>query len=163
MLWTRRAHQCTVFQTFKSSNENSLNSSCHFWNHKVMVYSNFASLFSVMKDNSTVFFSSNLIYLGQKEPIEVKCSEFRMVWWKFTKFHMSYLRLQVSFSLNFASLFSVTRDNFFIFIGTLKSLKICTLIGPFCAKYKTFHLKMYKEAIFYDTEVSCKIWRRTEL
>ena len=37
-----------------------------FKTKKVRVYSNFASLFSVMKDNSSVFFSSNLIYFGQK-------------------------------------------------------------------------------------------------
>ena len=53
MLCTKRAHQCTIFQTFGCSNESSPNSSCHFWNHKVRVYSNFASLFSVMKDNSS--------------------------------------------------------------------------------------------------------------
>ena len=46
------------FQTFGCSNESSPNSSCHFWNHKVRVYSNFASVFSVMKDNSSVLFSS---------------------------------------------------------------------------------------------------------
>ena len=44
------------FQTFGCFNESSPNSSCHFWNHKARVYSNFRSLFSVMKDNSSVFF-----------------------------------------------------------------------------------------------------------
>ena len=58
------------------------------------VYSIFASLFSFMKDNSVVFFSSNLIYFG-----------------KFTKSSMSYLKPHVSFSLKFASLFNVMRDN----------------------------------------------------
>ena len=54
------------------------------------------------------FFSSNLIYLGQKEPIKVKPS---VVGWRFTKFLMSCLKPQVSFSSNFASLFRVMRDN----------------------------------------------------
>ena len=58
------------------------------------VYSIFASLFSFMNDNSVFFFSSNLIYFG-----------------KFTKSFMSYLKPHVSFSLNFASLFNVMRDN----------------------------------------------------
>ena len=31
----------------------SLNSLCHFWNCKIRFYSGFASLFSVMKDNSS--------------------------------------------------------------------------------------------------------------
>ena len=63
----KRTHQCTIFQTFECCNEISPNFSCHFWNYKVRVYSNFTSMFSVMKDNSSVFFfSSNLTYFGQK-------------------------------------------------------------------------------------------------
>ena len=53
------------FQNFGCSNECSTNSSCHFWNPNVRVYSNFASMVSAMKDNSFVFLSSNLIYFGQ--------------------------------------------------------------------------------------------------
>ena len=56
MLWTKKGHQYTIFQTFECSNESLPGSSCHFLNHKVRVYSNFALLFSVMKDNSSVFF-----------------------------------------------------------------------------------------------------------
>ena len=44
-----------------------------------------------------------------------------------------------------------------------KVSKICTLIGPFCAKYITFDLKKYRGVIFHDTEESCKIWRKTDL
>ena len=42
-----------------------------------------------------------------------------------------------------------------------KVSKICTLIGPFCAKYIIFDLKKYWGVIFHDTEESCKIWRKT--
>ena len=104
--WTKKGHQSTNFESFVSFNESSPNSSCQFWNLKVKVYSNFASLFSVMKDNSSVFFSSNLYTLDKKQ-----FSDFWMVGWKFIKFLMSCLKLQVSFSLIFASLFSVMRDN----------------------------------------------------
>ena len=55
MFWTKTSHQSTISQIFECSNESSPNSSCHFWNHNVKVYSNFASLLSVMKDNSSVF------------------------------------------------------------------------------------------------------------
>ena len=59
------------FQTFVCSNENSPNSSCHFWNRKVRVYSNFASLFSVMKDNSSVFFLAQTLYnLDKNSPLK---------------------------------------------------------------------------------------------
>ena len=44
-----------------------------------------------------------------------------------------------------------------------KVSKMCTLIGPFCAKYITFDLKKYRGVIFHDTEESCKIWRKTDL
>ena len=57
------------------------------------------------------FCSSNLVYFGQKEPIKVKFSNFWVVGWKFTKSLMSYLKPQVSFSLNFTSLFCVFKDN----------------------------------------------------
>ena len=56
------------------------------------------------------FFSSNLKYFGQKDPIKVKFLDFWVVGWKFTKFLMSYLKPQVSFSLNFASLFNAMGD-----------------------------------------------------
>ena len=56
------------FSGFECSNESSSNSSCHFWVHMVWVYTNFASLFSVMKNNSSLFFSSSLIDFGQNNP-----------------------------------------------------------------------------------------------
>ena len=42
---------------------------------------------------------------------------FRMRWWKFTKFLMSFSKPQVSFSSNFASLSNVMKDNSSIFLG----------------------------------------------
>ena len=52
------------------------------------------------------FLSSNLYTLDKKQ-----FSGFWMVGWKFTKLLMPCLKLQVSFSLNFASIFSVMRDD----------------------------------------------------
>ena len=104
IFWTKRAHQCTIFQTFECSNQSSPNSPCHFWNHKItFVY----------------FFSSNLIYFGQRETIEVTFLDFWVLEWKFTKFLMSYLKPQESFSLNLASLFGVTRDNSYVLFSRL--------------------------------------------
>ena len=110
-LWTKRAHQSTNFQILECFNESSPNSSCQFWNHKVKVYSNFASLLSVMKYNSSLFFYLKPLYFGPKELVEGTISDFWVVGWKFNKLLMSCLKLQVSFSLNFASLFSAMRDN----------------------------------------------------
>ena len=55
MFWRKIAPQSTIFQTSECSNESSLNSSCHFWNHKARVYSNFTSLISVMKETFSKF------------------------------------------------------------------------------------------------------------
>ena len=41
--------------------------------------------------------------------------------------------------------------------------KIYTLVGCFRPKYIKFELKKYRGAIFHDTRVWCKIWRKTDL
>ena len=112
-LWTERVNQSTNFQIFQCFNESSPNSSCQVWNHKVKTNSNFASLFSVIKlFILCIFFYLKPLYFGWKEPVEVKFSIYWVVGWKFTKFLLSSLKLQVSFSLSFASVFSVLRDNY---------------------------------------------------
>ena len=155
-----------------------------------------------MKDNSSEFFSSDLIYFGQKQPIEVKCSDFSVVGWNLTKFLMSYLKPQASFSLNFASLFSAMRDNYSILLYTMlyflaetlydldkrvmknlkenqffvskmtriwwilirapKSLNNLHFDWSLPCKAYNFWPKKYKWVIFHDTEVSCKIWGKTD-
>ena len=82
-LWTKRAHRSTSFQTFKCFNKSLPNSSCQFWNHKVKDYSNLASLFSVMRDNSSVLFSWKCTWFGQKEPINVQTFRLSTVHAKF--------------------------------------------------------------------------------
>ena len=91
----------------------------------------FASLFSVVKDNSSVFFYLKPLYLGQK------FSNFWVVGWKFTKFKMSYLKLQVSFSLNFASLLSLMRNNSSVLFW-LRLYMIWTKEAHPSTKFQTF-------------------------
>ena len=67
MLRTKRAHQSTNFETFVCFNESSPNSSCQFWNHKVKVYLNFASLLVSWKITPLYFFSSNLYTWDKKQ------------------------------------------------------------------------------------------------
>ena len=93
--------------------------------------------FEFIKDNSSVFFSSNHIYFGQKEPISIKFLDFWMVGWKFNKFFKSYLKPQVSFSLNFASLFSIMRDNSSV-LFSLKLYIIWTNGAHQSSKFQTF-------------------------
>ena len=88
--------------------------SCYFWNYKVKVYSNFTSLFSVMKDNSCVFFSLNL----------------NILWTKWA--HWSEI---------FDLLFHNGHKEFDKFwLVHSKVSKICTLMGCFRPKYM-FELK----------------------
>ena len=111
MIWKKRAHQSTNFQTFESSNESSPNSSCH----SKTTNSGFIPVLhqcSVSWKITPLYLRrSNLVYFGQKERIEKKCWDFWVVEWKLTKLLMSRLKPQVSFSLTFASLFSVVGDN----------------------------------------------------
>ena len=56
LLWTKWSHKSPKFETFKCSVENLPDSLYHFPNHKSVFSSNFALLFSAMKDNSSVLF-----------------------------------------------------------------------------------------------------------
>ena len=72
LLWTGGSHQSSNFETFECCTKSKLMS---FSKPQVSFSSNFPSLFSVMKDNSSVLFSSNIIYFGHKKPINVHISE----------------------------------------------------------------------------------------
>ena len=73
LLWPKGSHQSSNFDTFECSGENLPNSSfAKFSKQQVNFSSNFVSLFNVMKDISSIRFSSNNIYFAQKESIKVK-------------------------------------------------------------------------------------------
>ena len=105
--------------------------------------SNFASLLSVLRYNSSVFFHLKLyLYgLGKRRPSQCIFFDFRLLAPKVTKFLTPFFRPQVSFPLNFESPFSVITHNsyeifkilcfgqkepikvqFFRFLGTLMSV-----------------------------------------
>ena len=113
--------------------------------------------------------------------MKVNFSDFWVVGWKFTKFLKPYLKPQVSFSLDFAPLLSVMRDNpsiffswKFVWFGQKKPIKvqnirlstthvkfhqICTLIGSFYWKY--IKLPLYhdikKSDIKFDKKPVCSV------
>ena len=70
--------------------------------------SDFALFFIVMTNNYSINFKLIHFLLWMKGLI---LSQFWVLWWKLAKFVMSYSKLQVTFSPNFGSLFSVTKDN----------------------------------------------------
>ena len=128
LLWAKRSHQSSNFDTFECSGENLLNSSSHFPRNR--------SVFLQILDHSSVswkitplyFFRSNNIYFAQKEPIKMKIFwDFQVLGSKFVKFLMStlkwqasfkflmsILKRQVDFSPNFLSLLRFMKDNSFV-------------------------------------------------
>ena len=62
----------TIFETFECSGQILSNSLCQFLNDKLIPVQILVSLFSFMKDNSSVFFNSNNIHFAQKENIKMK-------------------------------------------------------------------------------------------
>ena len=111
------------------------------------------------KTNPLYFFSSYLMYFGQKEPIKITFSDFWEVGWKFIKFLMSYLKPQVSFSLNFPLLFSVMRDN----SSVLFKLKLY-MIWPYganqSAKFQTFDCWLeISPSLYFDRLPLLKVYK----
>ena len=110
ILWSKRAHQWTIFRLLGALMK------VHLIPHAIFdtTRPGFIQIlhhYSVSwKITPVYFFSSNLIYFGQKHPIQVKFLDFWVDGWKFTKFIMSYLKPQASFFLNFASHFNVMGD-----------------------------------------------------
>ena len=112
LLWIKGSHQSPNFETFKCTDEKLPNfSSCYFPNHK--------SVFLQILHHSLVswnitppyFFSSRIIYFGQKQPIKVQILETQVLQSKFVKFLMSILKRQVNSSSDFTSFFSVITHN----------------------------------------------------
>ena len=76
-----------------------------------ITYVIFETISHFSRHNSSVFFSSNITYFLQKQPIKVRIFRFPLLWLKFTKFLMSFFKQKVSFSSKFESFFSVMRHN----------------------------------------------------
>ena len=135
------------------------------------------------------FFSWNFIWVLQKERtkaqnvwlVESDSSPDlyfdRLLFRKYVKFQLKryiqgsyvswYWRVLQNLKINWFLVSKMPRI-WWILIWALKSLwkialKNCTLIGPLYAKYITFDLKKYRGVIFYDTEESCKVWKRNWL
>ena len=109
MLWTKRAHQSTLYRVLSDLLK------VHPIPHAIFetIRSGFIQILHHCSVSWTItplyFCNLNLAYFRQKEPIEKKFSDFQVVGLKFTKFLILNLKPQVSFSINFASL-SVSRE-----------------------------------------------------
>ena len=103
---------------------------CQFWNDKSIPLQILYPFSVSWKIIPLYFFSSKNICFAQKDLIKMKFLRLsvarvkihqiphvnfemtsQLLWWKFAIFVMSFSKPQVSFSSNFASLFSVIKDN----------------------------------------------------
>ena len=85
-----------------------------FLEPRISFSSNFASLVSVMRYNSSVLFHLHLYVLWRKRsPSKCKFPDFPLLAWKLTKYLLSFFKPRGSFLLNFASPFSVMIHNSF--------------------------------------------------
>ena len=100
---------------FECSNESSTNSSCHFWNRKVRIYSDFASLFSVMKDNSCIFLAQTSYTLDKNNPSKWKFWTFERLGEISPNSSCHFWNKESVFFSNFASLFIVMKHNSSVF------------------------------------------------
>ena len=95
-----------------------------FFKQKVSFSSKFRSFFRAMRDNSSVLFRLRIYMLiGKSSTSKCKFPDLPLLPLKFTKFLMPFLEPRVSFSSNFASLFSFMRHN----SSVLFHLNICIL------------------------------------
>ena len=85
--------------------------------------------------------------------------DFSLVVWKFTKFFMSYFKPQVSFSLNFASLFNVMRNNSSV-LSWLKLYMIFTKGAHQSAKFQIFDCSgEISPNLYFDRLLLLKVYK----
>ena len=75
LLWTKRSHESTNFDTFKCSEKDLPNSSCHFPNHKSVFLQILCHSSVSWKITSLYFFRSNVIYFARERPINEQIIE----------------------------------------------------------------------------------------
>ena len=99
--------------TFECFNETSPNCSCHFSNYNVNFYSNFASLFSVMKDNFLVFLLLKPCMLWTKRAHRKEI--FRLLSGPNSSCHIWNHKSVFLFTMHHSSVSWVIRDNSSVF------------------------------------------------
>ena len=129
--------------------------------------SNFASIFSIMRYNSSVLFSWNLIHFQQKEPMMVQ------IWWnrksgtlmsslrqnnikfQLKKVQKSYLSW-TKFKGKVTCSFTYDMKNFVNFHPTTHKFQNFISMCYFCPKYMRFELKNTEELSFMTLNSDAK-------
>ena len=179
LVGTKGSLESTNFDTFKCSDENLPNSSCHFPNHKSVFLQILHDSSVSWKTTPLYFFRSNVIYFAQKGPIKAQifetfeCSDQNSpnschFWNNKSVFlqtlHHSSVSSDVTplqfFSCNFICFQQkepIKLKIWWNFTWAVESLKFCTLIDSFGKNHIKFQLKKYRRVISHDTEEWCKV------
>ena len=136
---------------------------------QVSFSSNFLSLFSVKKDNSSILFLAQALYtLVKKNPLKYKFLRFLSGRVKICQIpHVNFETTSqflfkahlYFFSCNFIYFQQkepIEVQIWWNFTWAVESLKFCTLMGSFCPNHIKFQLKKYRRVISHDTEEWCK-------
>ena len=99
-----------IFETFECSGQNLSNSLCQFWNDKSIPLQILYPSSVSWKTTRLYFFRSKIKYFAQAANESASFGDFQVLALNFTKF-LSFLKQQISFSSNFASIFRVMRHN----------------------------------------------------
>ena len=75
LFWIKEFHQSSSFETFMCFGENFQNFACHFWKQKSVFLQNLDQYSVPSNITPLYFFSSNIIYFGQMQPIKVHIFE----------------------------------------------------------------------------------------
>ena len=134
-----------------------------FLNQQISFSWHFASIFRIIRYNSSLLFSQNFLYF--KEPIESsrkseildfdglllsksctfsakQVQKSYLSWhWTVIQSFFGYGEIQTHFS------WKTTWEIWWILTWAVKNLKICTLMGYFCQKYVTFELKQNRRVV----------------
>ena len=160
LLWTKGSHESTNLDTFKCFDENLLNSSCHFPNHKSVFLQTFHDSSVSWKITPQYFSRSNITYFARKRPIKVHISEtFKCLdqnwpncchfWNNKSVFLQILYHSSVSWDITPLDVFSwnfiyfqqkdlIKVQIYWNFIWAVKSLKFCILMGSFCKNHIKF-------------------------
>ena len=148
-----------------------------FFRQQISFSSNFASIFSIMRHNSSVFFLAETLYTFNKRSLskykfgEISPEQLKFFWKsykvpvkKVQKRNLSWhWRSDARFKEKLTCGFKYDINDLVNFHPTILKSTNFTLMGYFCPKYMRFGLKKYRGVIIHDPEQWCKIWIKLDL
>ena len=117
IFWTKQVRKSQILgsQQFSSNSPYCL---YHFWNCHILYEFCITHSWVLWHITPMYFLGQTLHTLDKKSPSNYSLSDFWVLWWKFTKFVMPFLKTQVSLYSNFAWLISIMKYNSCVFFSS---------------------------------------------